>query len=164
MTVDRGLEKLDILVELAELKNNRLLRDESEIKKFEIAIENILNLKNVNHIEILCQGFDDSTENDEVMFGLIHAIESYDNLVSSEISLEVLAKSIPKMIPHAKEWLKILHKRILNHESSRDIYKKIIPTLNIDTQKYIVSQLNSIKEKNPVRFEESVNSILDFLK
>ncbi|GLF90664.1 hypothetical protein Saga11_19230 [Bacillus safensis] len=155
---------MDILVELAELKNNRLLRDESEIKKFEIAIESILNLQNVNHIEILCQGFDDSTENDEVMFGLIHAIESYDNLVSSEISLEVLAKSIPKMIPHAKEWLKILHKRILNHESSRDIYKKIILTLNIDTQKYIVSQLNSIKEKNPVRFEESVNSILDFLK
>lgn len=155
---------MDILVELAELKNNRLLRDESEIEKFEKAIENILNMKDVNHIEILCQGFDDLTENDEVMFELIHAIESYDNLVSSETSLEVLANSIPKMIPHAKEWLKILHKRILNHEPSRDIYKKILPTLNNDTQKYIISQLNSIKEKNPVRSEESVNSILEFLK
>lgn len=155
---------MDILVELTELKNNRLLRNESEIEKFEKSIENILDMKDVNHIEILCQGFDDLTENDEVMFGLIHAIESYDKIVSSEISLKVLANSIPKMLPHAKEWLKILHKRILNHEPSRNIYKEIIPTLDNDTKKNIVSQLNSIKERNPSRFEESVNSILDFLK
>lgn len=156
--------KLDIIVELTELKNNRLLRDESEVEKFEKSIENILDMKNVNHIEILCQGFDDLTEKDEVMFGLIHAIESYDKIVSSEVSLKLLANSIPKMLPHAKEWLKILHKRILNHETSRNIYKKIIPTLNNDTQKIVVSQLTSIKERNPSRFEESVNSILDFLK
>lgn len=155
---------MDILVELTELKNNRLLRDESEVEKFEKSIENILDMEDVNNIEILCQGFDDLTENDEVMFGLIHAIESYDKIVSSEISLKVLANSIPKMLPHAKEWLKILHKRILNHEPSRNIYKEIIPTLNNDIQKYIVSQLNSIKERNPSRFEESVNSILDFIK
>lgn len=155
---------MDILVELTELKNNRLLRDESEVEKFEKSIENILDMEDVNSIEILCQGFDDLTENDEVMFGLIHAIESYDKIVSSEISLKVLANSIPKMLPHAKEWLKILHKRILNHEPSSHIYKEIIPTLNNDIQKYIVSQLNSIKERNPSRFEESVNSILDFIK
>ncbi|MEK4406212.1 Imm30 family immunity protein [Sporosarcina sp. FSL K6-6792] len=156
--------KLDIIVELTELKNNRLLRDESEVRKFEKSIENILDMKNVNHIEILCQGFDDLTEKDEVMFGLIHAIESYDKIVSSEVSLKLLANSIPKMLPHAKEWLKILHKRILNHETSRNIYKKIIPTLNNDTQKIVVSQLTSIKERNPSCFEKSVNSILDFLK
>ncbi|HHT7240287.1 MULTISPECIES: Imm30 family immunity protein [Bacillus] len=39
----------------------------------------------------------------------------------------MLANSITKMIPHAKEWLKILHKRILNHEPSRNIYKKSSP-------------------------------------
>ncbi|MEH6932848.1 MULTISPECIES: Imm30 family immunity protein [Bacillus] len=94
----------------------------------------------------------------------IQILESYDKIVSSEVSLKVLANSITKMIPHAKEWLKILHKRILNHEPSRNIYKKIIPTLNNDIQKYVVSQLTSIKERNPSRFEESVNSILDFLK
>ena len=152
---------MDVLSELTELKNNRLLRDENEVEKFEKSIENILKMEDVNHIEILCQGFDDLTENDEVMFGLIHAIESYDQIVSSDISLRVLANSIPKMLPHAKEWLKILHKRILNHEPSRNIYKEIIPTLNIEIQKYIVAQLNSIKERNPDRFEESVNSILD---
>lgn len=152
---------LDILVELTKLKNSRLLRDESEVEQFEKSIENILNLQDVNHIELLCQGFDDSTENDEVMFGLIHAIESYDNIVGSEVSLEVLAKSIPKMIPHANEWLKILHKRILNHEPSRKIYKGIILKMNKDIREYVISQLISIKEKNPSRFEDSVNNIID---
>lgn len=155
---------MDISVELTELKNNRLLRDENEVKIFEKCIVDVLEMEDVNHIEILCQGFDDLTENDEVMFGLIHAIESYDEIASSDVSLGVLANSIPKMLPHAKEWLKILHKRILNHEPSKNIYKKIIPTLNKDTQEYIVSQLTSIREKNPIRFEESVNSIFDFLK
>ncbi|USK35057.1 immunity 30 family protein [Bacillus sp. F19] len=155
---------MDISVELIELKNNRLLRDENEVEKFEQSIENILEMKDVNHIEILCQGFDDLTENDEIMFGLIHAIESYDNIVDSEVSLKILANSIPNMLPHAKEWLKILHKRILNHEPSLNIYKKIIPTLYKDVQDYIVSQLTSIKEKNPSRFEKSVNLILDYLK
>lgn len=155
---------MDILVELTELKNNRLLRDKREVEKYEKSIENILDMKDVNNIEELCQGFDDLTENDEVMFVLIHAIESYDKIVSLEISLKVLANSIPKMLPHAKEWLKILHKRILNHEPSRNIYKEIIPTLNEDIQKNIVSQLKSIKEKNPSRFEKSVNSILNFIR
>jgi len=155
---------LEILFELTELKNNRLLRDENEVEKFEKSIENILEMKDVSHIEVLCQGFDDLTENDEVMFGLIHAIESYDNIVDSEASLKVLANSIPKMLPHAKEWLKILQKRILNHEPSLNIYKEIIPTLNKDVQAYIISQLIVIKEKNTSKFEKSVNLILEYLK
>lgn len=36
--------------------------------------------------------------------------------------------------------------------------------LNNDIQKTVFSQLTSIKERNPSRFKESVNSILDFLK
>ncbi|MER2079807.1 Imm30 family immunity protein [Psychrobacillus psychrotolerans] len=155
---------MEILFELTELKNNRLLRDENEVEKFEKSIENILEMKDVSHIEVLCQGFDDLTENDEVMFGLIHAIESYDNIVDSEASLKVLANSIPKMLPHAKEWLKILQKRILNHEPSLNIYKEIIPTLNKDVQAYIISQLIVIKEKNTSKFEKSVNLILEYLK
>lgn len=155
---------MEILFELTKLKNNRLLRDENEVEKFEKSIENILEMKDVSHIEVLCQGFDDLTENDEVMFGLIHAIESYDNIVDSEASLKVLANSIPKMLPHAKEWLKILQKRILNHEPSLNIYKEIIPTLNKDVQAYIISQLIVIKEKNTSKFEKSVNLILEYLK
>ncbi|MGX4668404.1 Imm30 family immunity protein [Cerasibacillus sp. JNUCC 74] len=155
---------MDISVELENLKHNRLLRDENEVEKFEQAIKNILKLKDVSHIEILCHGFDDLTENDEVMFGLIHAIESYDNIVGSEASLKVLANSIPIMIPHAKEWLKVLHKRILNHGPSREVYKKIIPTLDSDIQNFIISQLTSIQEKNPNRFKESVNSVIECLQ
>ncbi|MFP7476957.1 Imm30 family immunity protein [Terribacillus saccharophilus] len=84
---------MDILVELQNLKDNRLLRDDQEVEKFEKAIENILKMKDGNRITFLCQGFDDDTENDEVMFGLIHAIESYDNIVGSVSSLNILANS-----------------------------------------------------------------------
>lgn len=39
--------------------------------------------------------------------------------------------------------------------------KKIIPTLDSDIQKVIISQLNAIKAKNANRFEQSVNSVLN---
>ncbi|PAD34235.1 Imm30 family immunity protein [Terribacillus saccharophilus] len=32
-------------------------------------------MKDGNHITLLCQGFHDDTNNNEIMFGLIHAIE-----------------------------------------------------------------------------------------
>ncbi|UTR15295.1 Imm30 family immunity protein [Salipaludibacillus sp. LMS25] len=154
---------MDIAIESAKLKNNRFLRNEHEIETFEQAIVSILKLKDPQHIALLCEGFDDSTENHAVMFGLVHAIESYDDIVNSQTSLNILANSIPKMLPHAKEWLKILHKRILNHEPSLLIYKNSLTSLNKDIQDYIVSQLESIKEKNPIQFEKSVNSILKSL-
>ncbi|MEW4284558.1 Imm30 family immunity protein [Priestia koreensis] len=151
-----------MLFELIQLKENRLLRNEHEIESFEKAIANILDKKDVHHIEILCQGFDDLTENDEIMFGLIHAIESYDHIASSDVSLKKFAESIPSILPHAEEWVKVFHKRILNHEPSKNCYKRIIPHLNNEIQTCIVHQLNRIKEKNPSRFEASVNSILEF--
>lgn len=89
---------MDINIVTQTLVDNRLLRNQQEITDFELAVSIILNMKDLNHIRNLCFGFDDTTEHDEVMFGLIHAIESYDKEFGSEQSLEVLSESLPCMI------------------------------------------------------------------
>ncbi|MEC3606268.1 MULTISPECIES: Imm30 family immunity protein [Bacillus] len=154
---------MNIQTELKKLRDNRLLRNSDEINEFESAIANIVELEDADHIEYLCQGFDDSTEEDEVMFGLIHAIESYDNKFDGEITLKKFAEAVPSMLPHAKEWSKIMHKRILNHEPSRITYSKIIKELDKEIQSKIVDQLVEIKNKNPKRFEAYANQIIEHL-
>lgn len=159
----KGVLILDINNLTQTLIDNRLLRNEEEISAFEQAISSVLDLKDLNHLRNLCLGFHDATENDEVMFGLIHAIESYDNIFGSEQSLIELAESLPYMLPHAKEWAKTLHKRILNHESSCKIYSKVISTADVNIKKIVLQLVKEIKERNPKRFEASVDEFVLFV-
>ncbi|MEB3751166.1 Imm30 family immunity protein [Geobacillus sp. FSL W8-0032] len=151
---------MDLAHETQKLIDSRLLRTEQEIQQFEQAIVNIVGMKKAEHIKHLCLGFDDSTECDEVMFGLIHAIESYDKVFGAEESLKNFAESLPSMLPHAKGWVKILHKRILNDAPSRKAYAKVVSKVDVNVKNLVVQIINEIKEKNPGRFEASA---LEFL-
>jgi hypothetical protein len=155
---------LDIVSETQKLKDNRLLRTQQEIQQFEQAIVNILSMNEVDHIKNLCLGFDDATEHDEVMFGLIHAIESYDKTFGLEQSLRNFAESLPYMLPHAKEWAKTLHKRILNHAPSRRVYAEVISKVDVSLKKLVVQLINEIKEKNPKKFGVSALEFLSNIK
>lgn len=154
---------MDINIVTQTLIDNRLLRSQQEITDFELAISIILNLKDLNHIRNLCLGFDDTTEHDEVMFGLIHAIEYYDKDFGLEQSLVVLSEALPCMLPHAKEWAKTLHKRILNHEPSSKIYSKIISQEDDNVKNIAIQLLDEIKERNPKRFQVSVDEFLAYI-
>lgn len=146
------------------LINSRILRTEIEIQQFEDAIANIVNMNELDHINNLCLGFDDATEHDEVMFGLIHAIESYDKTFGLKEPLQKLAQSIPSMLPHAREWAKTLHKRILNHPPSRRVYAEIISTSDTGIKRIVVQLINEIKVKNPNKFESSASEFLTIAK
>jgi hypothetical protein len=154
---------MDVNIQTQILVNSRKLRTEIEIRQFENAITNFLRMNQVDHIKNLCLGFDDSTEHDEVVFGLIHAIESYDKTFGSVDPLKKFSESIPSMLPHAKEWLKTLHKRILNHEPSRRVYAEVISNSDIFTKSTVIQLVNEIKDKNPSKFETSVSEFMSDL-
>ena len=88
----------------------------------------VIEYNDVSVITDLCLVLDDETEQFEVMFGLIHGIESlYKNNI--EEGLVCIAKAVPKMINSAKEWVEILHYRILNHPQVRLAYGKYFRNL-----------------------------------
>ena len=60
---------------------SKKLRNNHEIEKYEQSIEQLINH---NKLEELYLWFDDNTDDDEVMFGLIHAIESFSEEVWEE--------------------------------------------------------------------------------
>lgn len=155
---------MNISDEVKILNENRLLRTNEEIEKFECAIENILSNKNYKDIKYLCTGFDDNTEDDEVMFGLIHAIESYDHLADIKLTLKEFVDSIPNIHSHAKEWVKTMNKRILNDENSLDEYIKISENCSVESKLILIELMNEVKKDNPERFSQPVNKFLTYIK
>lgn len=111
-----------------QLRDNRLMKTDEQIRLFEEALEQIGDEGNVSQITALCQGFDDNTEHSKVMFGLIHTIEGYDNISSSEEALSNFLEAAPSMLPHAADWLRTMLVRILNDANSRPLFSQLLAT------------------------------------
>jgi hypothetical protein len=151
---------MDIAAEILRLQKSRLLRNSLEVRDFESAIENIVSLKDYSLIKDLCTGFDDKTENHEVMFGLVHVIEDFEG----EEGLFEMVNAVPSMLSHAKEWATILNYRVLNHEPSRELYIQVLKKVDVQVKNTFIQILKEIKTEDPARFEVSVNEILSALK
>jgi len=150
---------MDVKLELKRIYTNRLLQSQKEISEFEEALSNLIGLGDQSVITELCMGFDDDTEQYEIMFGLIHGIEHLykDNI---EEGLNSIALAVPSVINRAREWMEILHYRILNHEQVRKIYGNVISKLEIKTKATVINLLRDIKSEDPNMFGNSVDEIL----
>ncbi len=155
---------MDILEQVKIMTENKFLRSNEEIEKFELSIENILNNEDQSDIKYLYTGFDDSTEDEEVMFGLIHTIESYAKVFGEDIALKEFLNAIPSVYPYAKGWIIIMQMRILNKikkTNSLESYIGIIQNCDKDLKNILVELMNEIRDEDPKRFSQMVDIILN---
>lgn len=150
------------ILEYAEiLKENRELKNDTEIKNFEDAIENIIG---TDKVEYLYDGLYDKTEDDEVMFSLVHAIESYYNLISKEEYFYIFIKKSKDIFNQAREWVKLMNIRILNDEDSLNIYIKVAQNLNVDMKEFLKSIMNEVILEDEDLFNKSVSKFINEIK
>ena len=64
------------------------------------------------------------------------------------------------MINSAKEWVEILHYRILNHPQVRLAYGKVLSEFDPSITISIKELLIDIKNEDPDMFSESVNEVI----
>jgi hypothetical protein len=138
-----------------QLYQSRKMHTEKEIEHFEEALLALSSTRDASVLPHLFAAFDDSTEQSEVMWGLLHTVESYER----EAYLLGLAKAIPSMILHAKNWVLISQYRILNNDHARSMYRKIITTLPAETKKVVRNVLEEIGNAEP-RFSDRVQDML----
>jgi len=150
---------MDVKSELNKVYTNRHLQSQKEISSFEEALGNLIGLGDISVITELCMGFDDDTEQYAIMFGLVHGIEHLykENI---EEGLYLIALAIPSVIDRAREWMEVLHYRILNHEQVRIIYGSVLSKLDDRTKEIIINLLRDIKSEDPNMFSDSVNEVL----
>lgn len=149
---------MDVKSELKKVYTNRLLQSQQEIIEFEEALSNLIGLGDKSVITGLCKGFDDDTEQYEIMFGLVHGIEHLykENI---EEGLYLIALAVPSVIDRAREWMEVLHYRILNHEQVRIIYGNVLSKLDDKTKEIVINLLKDIKSEDPNMFSNSVDEV-----
>jgi hypothetical protein len=115
------------------LKANNLMRSPDEVTAFENALASLADRPQNEDLPDLHLILDDRCEQPEVMFGLIHFLESFD--VSAQIQAFVTV--VPQLMLVASEWTRILHSRILNDEDACRLYRDILHSLNSQEPKFV---------------------------
>lgn len=133
----------------------RRMRTPDEVQSFERAREALAASKNPAVIAHLLAALDDSTEHEEVMWGLVHDAEAFER----EAYVNALVSSMSQMLPHAKDWAILLHMRILNSDDAVELYRKVLPTVPEETQRSIREILEEIQRTRP-KYSKQIRALL----
>ncbi|MBE9011169.1 hypothetical protein IQ250_13215 [Pseudanabaenaceae cyanobacterium LEGE 13415] len=102
------------------LEANRLMRSPEEVDYFETTLEKLAQNPDPTDLPHLHLLLDDACEHPEVMFSLVHFLESFD--VQEQVTAFI--QVMPELVQRAAEWAAILHSRIMNDEIARSVFEE----------------------------------------
>ena len=102
------------------LKKYARFETEDDVARFDQLISQISEKRDPKYVPVLMEAFDDNTEFEEVMYSLVHAVESYPR----QIYVPLLIKEIPYGLKSHPYWLERLVNRIFNDESYLRDFRK----------------------------------------
>lgn len=108
--------------DIARLHANRLLRSPEEVAAFEEALAALALERHPEWLGDLHLAFDDHCVHHEVMFGLVHFLESFD----LDAQLRAMLSVLPVLAEQAPDWVRILYYRILNDGQARAHLQRLI--------------------------------------
>ena len=127
------------------LYESRLMRTPEEVSMFEQARLALYEMHDPLVLQDLFAAFDDATEQNEVMWGLIHQAEDF----GLGIYLPALLAATPRLLLPAREWASVLHERVLNGAKSLPMYEDLLSALPEDTKHAIRTLLEEIAQNRP---------------
>jgi Immunity protein 30 len=122
------------------LEANRLLRSPDQVVLFEQALEKLAQNPDPADLPSLHLILDDACEHSEVMFGLVHFLESFDLQEQVQAFIQVM----PDLVKRAAEWAAILHSRIMNDQIARAVFEERVRSMHTQKQDEIYKVLASI--------------------
>ncbi|MCW5315143.1 hypothetical protein GTQ43_15405 [Nostoc sp. KVJ3] len=139
---------------LAILRKNRLMQTQQQVTDFENALAEIADNPDEQNLSAYHLILDDQCQQPEVMFSLIHFLESFD----IEEQIAAFIKVVPQLMIDAPEWTRIIHDRILNDDSACQVYQKLLHSANVSTPHFLYHLLEE-SIVNKLKTKESLSSI-----
>lgn len=140
---------------IAILKDNRLMRTEEETARFENALNELLENADEQYLSDYHLILDDKCQQPEVMFGLVHFLESFD----VEKQIAAFIKIVPQLMINASEWARIIHERILNDEAACHVYNQLLHSANLETPHFIYCLLEASVINRQKEQDESLSEL-----
>lgn len=125
------------------LEANKLMRSADEVAAFEEALAELTKNPHSKYLRELHLVLDDRCQYQEVMFSLLHFLESFDVKEQLQAFIDV----VPKLIVSAPEWTKIIHYRILNDNLICDLYIHMLNSVDSPSRNIIYELLEEIIEE-----------------
>ncbi|SDA73447.1 Immunity protein 30 [Butyrivibrio sp. INlla18] len=138
------------------LKQNRLLRNQKEIRIFENALERLAFDYSEDDIAEICEIFDDDTNDTEVMFGMVHLLET----ISTKKAYLNTIYGIVSMYKKAPEWAKTILYRCLNDDCSVEMIKQLYTNLPQKIKISFSEILETIKNEDKDMFGDAIDRIM----
>ena len=133
------------------LEENRLLRSPDEIDRFEQTLEKITQNSDPADLPSLHLVLDDACKQPEVMFSLVHFLESFDVQEQIKAFIQVM----PELVKRAAEWTEILHSRIMSDAIARSVFEEKMRSMRgrlRSSRLYSNSPSNTYPERLKARF------------
>lgn len=146
--------KEDALIE--KMNASRFMRSRAEVIAFEEAMAELAKNPKNEYLPELHLVLDDECEHYEVMYGLIHFLESFDEKEQLQAFIDVA----PKLIVRAPDWTKTLHYRILNDDPSRALYKELLHSSNSESREVVYQLLKEIAAHESPPLSSRAESVL----
>lgn len=112
-----------------------------------LAFDDALNesAKNTHGVDLeeLHLILDDKCSQQEVMWGLVHVLESFD----AREQLQALLNVIEKLVISAPGWTEIIHCRIFNDEPTCLLYQEMLETVDLNTRQIVTQILEDIARR-----------------
>jgi hypothetical protein len=99
----------------AMLRSSSRLRDEADFETYERAVDLLAETLDPRDLPTIYRAFDDSTEDYEVFWRLVHLVDKYDWRTTARVYVDLLPETSAK----AHEWMKLLAIRQVNHDEAR---------------------------------------------
>lgn len=139
---------------LAILRKNRLMQTQQQVTDFENALAEIADNPDEQNLSAYHLVLDDQCQQPEVMFSLIHFVESFD----IEEQIAAFIKVVPQLMINAPEWTRIIHDRILNDDLACQFYQKLLHSANLNTPHFLYHLLEE-SIVNKLKIKESLSRI-----
>jgi hypothetical protein len=112
--LDQALDALRIDA-IALLGQSQALRHDQDFADFDIALDQIAERMEPTDLPAVYRAFDDATHDFGAYWKAVHLIDAFDVAMAARAFVEVL----PKMLPAARNWMRLLAIRQLNEETAR---------------------------------------------
>ena len=143
--------------EITILNANRLIRSREEFEAFEAALAEIAADPDPQDLPDLFLVLDDGCEESEVMFGLVHFLETFERKPRLQVFLDV----VPEMMTQAPDWVRVLHYRILNNDEAREYYKQLLRSAPAIQQQVVRPLLEEIAQNKKPLLAARAQAVLD---
>lgn len=142
---------------ITSLRSNRLLKTQEQVSAFDEALARVSQHPDASkHLLELHLVLDDQTQQAEVMYGLVHLLESF----GIEEQLQAFFQALPSLLKQAPEWVKTLNYRLLNDEEARNAYKASFRSASEETRKLIRMLLKELIAEEPPPLRDYAQDVI----